>query len=106
MLSYFLCVVLEVLLMLVFVFSFREAEVLKGHGEYWHVWWNRPIHHAYVLGCSDRVLLGCEKDPRLTLGSFDVSGYWEMRSIAIDSGSSEVKASGAVPSFILRLMCP
>jgi len=40
MISHFSCVMFEVLLVLVFVFSLREAEVLTRHSEYGQIRWN------------------------------------------------------------------
>ena len=64
------------------------------------------MYHTHVLRRSYGVLLRCEKDPRLPLGSSYVSGYWEMRSIAIDGGTAEIETSGTISRFTLCLMCP
>src|SRR5260370_41082392 len=103
---HFTYVVLEVLLVLVSVLRFAEADMLVGYSKYRHIRRNSSPDGRHVLRSCDGVLVRREKDPRLTLGSSYVSGYWEVRAIGIDGGSTEIEASCSIPGMVLCVMCP
>src|SRR5258708_24316165 len=101
---HFTYVVLEVLLVLVSVLGMGEADMLVGHSKYRNIGRDSSPDGRYVLRSCDGVLVRCEKDPRLTLRSFDVSGYWEVRAIRINSSSLKIEASCSIPGMVLCLM--